>query len=165
MFDPSLFMQQQVDKPLETEYKLVPTGEYEAMIDDFPAEAVQKFDFEYKKGPNAGQPGSMYKFRCPFVLTGPAAEKAKQELNRDKVIVYKEVTLDIDESGGLDFGVNKNVELGRIRAGAKQNVDGPWSISKLRGAGPMMIKVTHRDWERDGKKGTVAEVDRIVPIA
>ena len=34
-FDPDAFMQTTVDQPLETEYVLVPQGEYVAMIDDF----------------------------------------------------------------------------------------------------------------------------------
>ena len=162
LFNPEEFMQQTVDKPLETEFKLCPAGEYEAAIDDFTAEAIESIDFEYKRGPKAGQPGQMVKFSCPFVINN---EGVKAELNREKVVVTKQVILDMDENGQLDWGTNKNIELGRIRQAVGQNVEGPWSIGKLRGAGPVMVKVTHRDYTtKDGRKGTQADIDRVVPI-
>src|SRR6266576_3103877 len=110
-FDPDTFMQQNVDQPLETEYVLCPTGEYPAMIDDFTSEAIEQIDFEYKKGNRAGQPGSMTKFTCPFVINDA---RAQAELGRDHVVVTQQIILDI-LNGGLDWGKNKNIPLGRIR--------------------------------------------------
>ena len=67
-FDPDSFMQHNVDQPLETEYVLVPQGEYVATIDNFTSEAFERIDFEYKRGERAGTPGTMTKFTCPFVI-------------------------------------------------------------------------------------------------
>lgn len=162
-FNPDEFMTQTIDQPLETEFKLCPAGEYQAMIDDFTSEAFEKFDFEYQRGPNAGLPGSMTKFNCPFVIND---EKAKAELNRDKVVVSKQIILDIaKDSGQLDWGTNKNIALGQIRSAAGQNSPGPWSISQLRGAGPCMVKVEHITFKRkDGTEGKRAEVTRVVKL-
>lgn len=164
MFNADTFMQQTVDQPLETEWTLVPEGEYQATIDDFTAEAIEQIAFNYKQGPKAGTPGVMSKFTIPFVIQDDAV---KQAMGRDKVVVTKQVILDInDQTGGLDWGKNKNIELGRVRQGAGQNVPGPWSVAQLRGAGPMMVKVTHSQFDRkDGSKGTRVEVDKVARIS
>ena len=90
----------------------------------------------------------MTKFTLPFIIQD---EKVKAEMGRDKVVVTKQIILDIDANGAIDTGKNKNVELGRIRAAAGQNDGQPWSVSRLRGAGPMMVKVVHVDFERKDK--------------
>lgn len=163
-FDASSFMNQQYDQPLETERKLVPPGEYQAMIGDFDENAFQTHDFEYKRGPNAGQAGSMTNFRIPFVIQDA---KAASAVGREdgEVIAYKQVTLDLDSNGALDFGVNRNVELGQVRAAVGQNNPGPWSPGNLRGAGPVIIKVEHRKGKRkDGSPFETAEVTRVAPL-
>jgi hypothetical protein len=163
-FNPDTFMEQNVDQPLETEYVLVPQGEYVAVIDDFTSDAFERIDFDYKKGPRAGTPGTMTKFTIPFVIND---EAVKAELQRDKVVVTKQLILDLDENGALDFGKNRNIDLGRIRAAVGQNNAGEaWSVAKLRGAGPVMVKVVHVDFERKDKtKGKRAEIERVVRIA
>jgi hypothetical protein len=161
-FDPDLFLQQTVDKPLETEFTLVPTGEYLAAIDDFDKDAMEQIDFTYKKGDRAGQPGTMYKLTLPFVIND---DKVKQELDRDKVTISKQLILDLDDNGKLSEGKNKNVELGRIRDAVGQNDGSPWSIAQLRGAGPLMVRVTHVEFERrDGSRGKRAEIDRVAKV-
>ena len=87
-------------------------------------------------------------------------------MGRDKVVVFKQFILDIDENGALDTGKNKNIDLGRVQTAVGQQNDKPWSISKLRGAGPVMVKVVHIDFERKDKtKGKRAEIERVVRIA
>lgn len=162
-FDPDTFMQQTIDQPLETEFRNVPEGEYQAMIGDFTSEAFAQIDFEYKKGDRAGQPGTMTKFNCPFVITGDP--RVVENLGRDQATVTSQLILDIGSDGGLDFGPNKNVMLGKIRNAVGQNNPGPWQISALRGAGPVMVKVSHVTFDRKDKtKGTRAEVTAVVPI-
>lgn len=162
-FDPEAFMQTTVDAPLDTEYLMVPEGEYVATIDDFDATAFEQIDFTYKKGEKSGLPGTMTKFTVPFVIQD---DRVKQEMSRDKVVITKQLILDMDGSS-LDTGKGKNVELGRVRAAAGQADTTPWSPLMLRGTGPVMIKVVHRSWERtkDGTKGKRAEVDRVVRIS
>jgi hypothetical protein len=161
-FDPDLFMNQTIDAPLETEFKMVPAGEYPAMIGDFDSGAFEVIDFEYKKGARAGQPGQMTKFTIPFVINDDAV---KAEMGRDQVVVTSQLILDIDDNGGIDFGPNKNVPLGRIRDAVGQNGSGAWTISNLRGAGPVMVKIDHIEFSRkDSTKGKRAEVSRVVKM-
>lgn len=163
-FDPDLFMQQTIDQPMETERTLVPAGEYQMNIDDFDSKVFQTFDFEYKQGPNAGQPGSFTKFNCPCVIND---DKVKALFKRDKVLAFKPITLDFNPDGSLAFGVNQNVELGQLRQAVGQNAPGtPWLPAHLRGAGPFMGRVEHKDVTRkDGSKVTVAEVTRVARIS
>lgn len=162
-FDPDTFMQQTIDQPLETDFRLCPPGEFQAMIDDFTSEAFEQIQFTYKKGDKAGQDGVMTKFNLPFTIND---EKAKQELGRDKVVVTKQMILDVvPGTNQLDWGPNKNIELGRVRAATGQNNPGAWAVSNLRGAGPVMVKVEHVEYPRkDGTKGKRAEVTRVVKI-
>lgn len=160
-FDPETFLTQTVDKPLETDYKLCPTGEYRANIDDFTSEAIEVINFEYKKGDRAGQPGEMVKFTCPFVIDDP---KAQQALGTQRVVVGKQMILQmIDGTSEIDFGVNRNVELGRILKAV--GIAPPWNVGQLRGKGPLMVRVVHRKGKRkDGSDFEMAEVDRVAPI-
>lgn len=162
-FDPNAFMQQTIDAPLEDELKLVDPGEYKAMIDDFDSSYVEQIEFEYKKGQRAGQQGSMTKFNCPFVIDSP---EQQAKLNRDKIVVSKQIILDIDQTGNLDFGTNKNVPLGQIRTAVGQQQTKPWGLANLRGSGPVMVRVEHREGKRDdGTEWKRAEVTRVTRIA
>lgn len=161
-FDANTFMQQQMDEPLETEFRLVPIGEYQMTIDDFDDKAFQSYDFTYKSGPNKDLPGTLYNFNCPFVIHD---DRVKSEMQRDKVVLRSTVRLDVDEKGQLEFGPNKNIELGRLRAAVGQEAKKPWGVTDLRGQGPFMGKVAHVEYEtKDGRKGKRAEVQRVTRI-
>lgn len=165
-FDPNEFMQQNVDTPaegLQTEVILFPEGEYRAMIDSFDGTAFERFDFTYSKGPNAGMPGSMTKFSCPFRVTDDP--RLQEKLGKSEGVVRKPINLDFDKDGKLDFGVNRNIELNRVRAAVGQDQPGPWTFTRLAGAGPVMIRVVHRTGKRkDGSEFKIAEVERVVRI-
>lgn len=161
-FNAEDFMTQTIDQPLETERTLVPPGEYKMVIDDFTQEAFETFEFEYKRGPNAGQPGQMTKFGCPCIVVD---DKVKADLGMEKVTVFKNITLDFDDTGAIAFGKNRNIDLGQLRHAVGQNNPGPWSIAQLRGAGPFMGRVEHREGKRkDGSAFKIAEVTRVAPI-
>lgn len=166
-FDPNEFMQQTVDTPsegLQTEVILFPAGEYRAMIDNFDGTAFERFEFTYSKGPNAGMPGSMTKLNLPFKVTDDP--KLLQVLGKTEGTVRKPINLDFTPEGKLDFGTNRNIELNRVRAAVGQDQPGPWTFTRLAGAGPVMIRVVHRTGKRkDGSDFKVAEVDRVVKIS
>lgn len=161
-FDPNLFMQQTIEQPLETERTLVPPAEYQMMVDDFESSAIEEISFEYKKGAQAGQPGTMHVFNCPCVIQ---SDTLKAELGVEKVIVYKRINLDIGPDGNLEWGKNKNIDLGQLRAAVNQNGSGPWSIGMLRGAGPFMGRVDKKTGKRkDGSDFESREVGRVAPL-
>lgn len=162
-FDPGAFMQSTIDQPLETEFRLVPEGMYPAMIGDFDETAIERIEFEYRRGPKAGQPGSMVKLTLPFSIQD---DKVKAELQRENVNCQMQLILDIDPSGRLDFGQDKNIKLGQVRNAVGQNTPGPWTIGQLKGAGPLMVKVTHEEVKTaGGEKMTFARVTRVAPLS
>lgn len=161
-FDPATFMNQTVDQPIADDYVLCPEGEYQAIVDDFDETVFRTNEFVYSKGPNAGLPGEMTTFECPWVIQD---DRVKLALGRDKVVVTEPIILDFDSNGALDHGPNKNVKLGQLRTAVGQNSAGAWSISNLKNAGPSMVRVVHREITRkDKSKFKKAEVDRVVPI-
>lgn len=162
-FDAAAFMQSTVDSPMATEYEICPEGMYPAMIADFDEKAVERVDgFVYKKGPNAGQPGSMVKLNLPFSIQD---ETVKAQMERQTVYADWQIILDVNELGQLDFGKGKNVKLGQVRAAVGQNNPGPWNMFNLRGAGPLMVQVAHEEYERkDKSKGKAARVVRVAPM-
>ncbi len=163
-FNADDFMTSTIDQPLETEVQMVPEGEYDAMIGDFTSEALTQIDFEYKRGEKAGQPGTMLKFDCPFTISND--QRVKEQLGRDSATVFAQLIIDRTDDGRLDFGPNKNVKLGQIRAAVDQNNPGAWSVGQLRNAGPLRINVDHIKFKRkDGTEGVRAEVTRFVKIS
>lgn len=161
-FDAASFMQSTIDQPMETEYQMVPEGTYQAMIGDFSETAVERVEFTYKKGDRAGQPGSMVKFNLPFAIQDPGV---LAKLGRESVQVSYQIILDTNELGQLDWGKDRNIKLGQVRAAVNQNQPGPWSLFNLRGAGPCMVKVVHETFKRaDGSEGTAARVARVAPL-
>lgn len=153
-FDADAFMQQTVDGPLETEYKLVPQGEYQnAYIGDFDSKAFNLREGDSQK---TGKPYSFLSFSIPFKISNDARVMA--EIGRDEATVYKELTLDRDENGGIARGPNKNVEYGRILEAAGLNAAGSGPAS-LRGTGPFVITVVHESGKR--KDGTTWQQARV----
>lgn len=159
-FDADTFLTQTIDAPLSEFVEPIPEGDYPAMIDDFDSSAVEQVEFTYKKGPNAGSPGTMTKLTINWVIQD---EALKARLDRDKVTARQQIILDIADNGGLDFGKGKNVTLGQLRAAVGQNAAGAWSIMNLRGAGPAMIHVGHRQ-DKNNPERKYAEVTRVAPL-
>ena len=161
-FDADAFMTSTIDAPLDTDFPIMPEGTYQAMIEDFDCTAIEKVNFTYKQGDRAGQPGSMLKFSIPYSIQDQAA---LAKLGRSKMVVEQQLTLDMDSTGQLDFGQGKNVRLGQVRAAVNQNQKGPWSVSNLRGQGPVMVQVAHEQFKRrDGSEGKAARVIRVVAL-
>lgn len=158
-FDPESFLNETIDEPLATEYRLCPPGEYRAMIDDFTTEAFRTFEFIYKRGPNEGQPGTMTVFNCPFVILD---EAVKASLGRERLIVEARITLDF-LNGKLDTSPDRNVQLGRLRKAVGQEAAVPWGISRLKGAGPLIVKISHEQDRQDASR-KYARVTSFAPI-
>lgn len=156
-FDADAFMQQTVDGPLETEYKLVPAGEYQNVyIADYDSKALNLREGTSDK---TGKAYSFLSFSIPFKISSDPRIMA--EIGRDEALVYKELTLDRDENGGIARGQNKNVEFGRIleAAGLNGANAGPGS---LKGTGPFVITVVHESGKRkDGTTWNQAKVGKV----
>lgn len=134
VFDPKSFLQQSVDGGnFETRTTPIPAGEYPASIESIDMEVYTKKGVSYAA-----------KVRWSIL-----DDNVKAALGLPKVTVRQTVFLDINESGQLEKGANKNIALGRIRAALGQENVTPWALALLIGAGPAKIKVTQRADDND----------------
>jgi hypothetical protein len=155
MFDANNFMNQTIDKPMETDFALPPEGEFRMMIGEFPDADKLFRTGQTKSGPNEGK--EWVAASIPMLIEDDAVKAA---LGRDKVMVFDDFFLDFDDTGALAFGPNRNIKLGKLRAAVGQNQEGSaWAFHMLQGAGPFLGKIAHQDFERrDGTKGKKAVV-------
>jgi hypothetical protein len=141
--------------PLSTVVKSCREGDFKATIDD-----GDKW-LSFKEIKTAA--GTSYQLVILFNILDDGVRK---ELGRDKVLVPKNIWLDQTESGTLDTGDGKNVDLGRLLAAAGLNAPGNQmeKVNQLRGKGPFIVKVTQR---ADPKDPSIkyAEVRRVSKLS
>ena len=126
MFDPNSFFEQVITEVGSTEAVPIPAGEYLATIDRKEVTTWQKKDDPSVSG---------LKLKITWSLEDQAV---RELLGRDKVVVSQDIMLDITETGSLDMGKGRNVELNRLRAAVDLNVSG-FSFHQLDGR---MARVT-----------------------
>ena len=126
MFDPNSFFEQVITEVGSTEAVPIPAGEYLATIDKKEVATWQKKDDPSVSG---------LKLKITWSLEDQAV---RDLLGRDKVVVVQDIMLDTTETGGLDMGKGRNVELNRLRAAVDLNVSG-FSFHQLDGR---MARVT-----------------------
>lgn len=141
MFDPDEFLQQTVTAAGSTSVILVPEAEYISNIDGSTEVRTWFQQFEIKKEGSARLGEKLTKINVPFHIDDTALAA---KIGRDRVIVRKEILLDLDENGKFDMSPGKNVALNQLRAALGQNTPAPWTVMQLPGAGPVRIKVRHR---------------------
>lgn len=123
-FNPDTFANSVIEGEMDTKRTPVPIGEYTAIIEDFK--------------PRTAKDSALLDITYMIDDAG-----VKQALGRDKVTCRQSIFLDIDESGGLDRGPGKNIQLGKLREAVGQNGPSAWSPSMLVGQ-TLKVKVTHR---------------------
>lgn len=151
MFDKDAFLNQTIDAPMATDYELCPEGEYPALLDG-------EFNVNEVSGESEKGPYCFHVFEQDTIIQSDAV---RQKLGRDVVKVRMRINLDLDDSGRLATGPNKNVKLGQLRSAIGKNND-QFSFNDLRGAGPIMVRVKHITSKKDGRK--FAEVSSVAPI-
>lgn len=158
-FDAEAFLSSTVTAPMSTVHVLCPEGEYQAFVDD----GDKAIDFNtITSGPSSKTPGKEY-FQVA-ILFAIANEAVKAQLKREKVLVPMKIFLDMKEdNSGLDLSEGKNVGLGRLRKALNQNDGSAWSPLRMKGAGPVVVKVAHRPDPKDPEI-KYAEVTRVTAI-
>jgi hypothetical protein len=153
-FDINQFLNVTYDAEFQTVRALVPVGEYYAYIKSFDVQPGQK-------------PGTLLA-RIKWVVQD---EELAKSLNREELSIDAMLFLDVDpeDSNILLYGVNQNLELGRIRKALNQNIPGqPWNFGMLENQ-QALIKIEHREQrDKETKQPTGETFDRItkyMPIA
>lgn len=144
-FDPNQFLEQEQTDAMETEYKPVPEGVYTVMIFDNPDNDNQRLTIRPVNTKN----GVGYVMDIPMQIDAPGNEEAHQKNVRWSSFI------DFTPENGFEFGPNKNVKLGQVRAAVGQNEPGkPWRPTDLIGE-ILQAKVEH---DSEGKYANVTEV-------
>lgn len=150
LFDPTQLLQQETTDSLEDKYTPVPEDVYTAMIIDDPDKEHHQLkirDFVPERGANAGK--TVYVLDVPMKIDAPGVALA------DGKVVRFSAWLDLSETGALETGPNKNVQLGQLRTALGQNNPGQsWKFSDLIG-GILQVGIKH---DKDGKFANVNEV-------
>lgn len=144
VFDKDTFLATEVKGANEVKYTPIPIGDYtNCYIDDLDTDTYND------------EPILIVTWAIPD-------EKLKAALGLEKPTVQDRIFLDVNKDGSIAFGPNKNVRLGRIREAVGQNdPKKAWNFNMLRGAGPAMLKVSHRFNKTTGE-GPYANIDRVV---
>ena len=132
MFSPEQFLDMQTTEANDTKLIPVPVGEYVAVIDEVKARSWKK-----KDDPSVGG-------LALDIVWAIDDEGVKSLLGRDKVTVKQGIMLDLTESGGLDMGKGKNVNLGKLREATGLNVPGQPFAASMLGGRLAKIRVEHR---------------------
>lgn len=131
MFDADSFMSQTTEGEMSTEFTPVPEGERNAVID-----SINPRETSSDKG--------------DFVILDITWKlddaEAAEVTGIENPSVRQSIFLDMTESGGLDMGKGKNIQLGRLREAVGQNKPGPWAPSMLIGS-VAKIRIEHRQYE------------------
>ncbi len=143
-FDKEAFLATHVEGAMETSFTPYPEDEYEGFIDEVAVDSIND------------QPVLQ-------LVLALIDQKAKDFMGRDKPTLRDTIFLDFEEDGRLAMGKNSNIKLGSYRDAAGQNSGKPWRPDMLRGAGPMLFKVTHR-YNKTTGEGPYAQVSRVVKL-
>ena len=134
------FMSTQQTVELDTEYPVIPEGEYLAHVGPDPDKDLKLRSFEIKNGDRAGE--MAYQLSLSFVIDD---EDLRDEMGRDPK-VYATIWLDFadPEQGVLKVGKGANVPLGRLRAALGQNDPSePWAPPMMCGQS-CYVTIKHR---------------------
>ena len=131
MFDEDAFMSSTSEGEMSIDFIPVPVGEYPAVI-----KKIGTRSGESDKGPWA-----------MLDVTWAIDDAGVTEVTgMDNPSVRQSLFLDMAESGGLDLGTGKNIDLGRLREALGQNTGAAWSPSMLVG-NMATVLVDHRLYE------------------
>lgn len=144
-FDPNEFVNQSTEGAMEETFSPIPEDEYQVMIlnnQDNERQQIRIREINTKNGPG-------YVMDVPMRVDAPGNEEAHER------IVRWSGFLDFTPEHGFEFGPNKNVQLGQLRAAAGQNEPGkPWKPADLEGQ-ILKVKVKH---DPSGRFANVEEV-------
>jgi hypothetical protein len=110
-FDPATFLNQTFDESNSTESVPTPEGEYLAI-----AEKVEVKQWSSRDGSTSGLKAE--------ILWDIQDDAVKALLDKTSVKSRQQIMLDLTETGNLDFGKGKNVQLGRLRTAVDLNNPG-----------------------------------------
>jgi hypothetical protein len=159
-FDAKAFAASTTKSPLSTQIVPCPEGAFTAFVDDAASDVTEWFREVNWNDKKTGQPRTAISLRIPFSVKD---DGVRQRVGRENVIVNYDIFLDLTSDGKIDESDGRNVKLGQLYEALGMNGPGA-SIEKLRGKGPVMVKVSQRSDPKDPQT-KYAQVDRVAKVS
>lgn len=136
-FDPASFLMQETEDQMDTQFILIPAGEYPAMIQAVAARQQQ----------NPNDPAVVWTILdITYVIDD---QGVREETGQDTPTIRQSLFLDLLDTGKLDTGKGKNVNLGRLREATGLNQPGQaFSFGALVGQA-CVVAVSHTPDKKD----------------
>ena len=136
-FDPAQFLMQETSDQMDTQFVLIPAGEYPAIIKSVAARQQQ----------NPNDPAQLWTILD--ITYSIDDQGVREETGQDDPTIRQSLFLDLDDSGKLSSGKGKNVNLGRLREAVGLNVPGTaFSFAALTGQA-CIVAVKHTPDKKD----------------
>jgi hypothetical protein len=143
MFDPEMFLNSEVTKPMSTTRPAMSEMETQGY--------VKKMQFKNPKD-------DLIVLELFWVAD---SEQARQETGMEEPTVKQSLWIDLNDDGFLDTGEGKNVDLGKVRKAVGQNGEGAWSPAMLEGATATLFII--QDPGKDGDDNIYNRVKSVSP--
>lgn len=152
IFDPASFLMQETSDQMDTQFILIPAGEYPAMIKDVAARQQQ----------NPNDPAILWTILDVTYAIDDAG--VREETQLPEPTIRQSIFLDLSEDNKLDTGKGKNVNLGRLREAVGLNQPGQaFSFGALVGQA-CVVAVKHTPDKKDPEI-TYANVNKVAALA
>lgn len=154
LFDPTSFLNSPLPEANATKRIPLPVA------DAVPAQIIEQkmVTGEQKKGENAGKSWFKLEIKCE-ITDREYLDKATGQ--PEKAIVTYGVMIDMNEGGGMAFGENKNVQLGKLRAATGCNEPGK-TLAHMVGR-MVRLKIGHRP-DADNSDIVYEDVKGVAPF-
>jgi len=151
-FDPASFLMQETSEQMDTQFILIPAGEYPALI--------TKVEARQQQNPN--DPAQLWTILD--VTYGIDDQAVREETGLPKPTIRQSIFLDLNEGGTLETGKGKNVNLGRLREATGLNQPGQaFSFGALLGQA-CIVAVKHTPDKKDPEI-VYANVNKVAALA
>lgn len=133
LFDPNIFLDQQVEGQMATEFATVPPGRYNMQIKNAP-DSIKISKIE----PDDKTKEAFYTMEVACVIDGAQLDATgvplKESTGRDENTVYYRGFIDFTPGMALALGKGQNVALGKLREAVNLNQPGmPFKMNMLKG--------------------------------
>ncbi|MCZ6775840.1 MAG: hypothetical protein O7D34_05230 [Ignavibacteria bacterium] len=150
-FDPASFLMQETSDQMDTQFVLIPAGEYPAMIKTVAARQQQ----------NPADPAILWTILDVTYAIDDAG--VREETGLPEPTIRQSIFLDLGADNKLDAGKGKNVNLGRLREAVGLNQPGQaFSFGALVGQA-CVVAVKHTPDKKDPEI-TYANVNKVASL-
>lgn len=151
-FDPASFLSQETSDQMDTQFILIPAGEYPALIKKVEARQTQ----------STNDPSQLWTILDVTYTIDD--QGVREETGLPEPSIRQSLFLDLDEAGHLSTGKGKNVNLGRLREAVGLNQPGQaFTFDALVGQA-VIIAVKHTPDKKDPEV-VYANVNKVAALA